>query len=137
MVDGHPAGLSAFFLDRSLGRRQVPDILRAAGIELQTLSEVYGIPADEEVSDAEWLELAGRRRWPVLMKDQKIRYRSAEREALISHGVQAFCLTSGKLRAATMATHFLLAMDEIAEACATPGPFLYSVSQHGARKLSL
>jgi hypothetical protein len=51
--------------------------------------------------------------------------------------VQAFCLTSGKLRAATMAAHFLSAMDEMADACATPGPFLYSISQHGARTLRL
>jgi hypothetical protein len=40
---GHPAGLPELFLDRSLGRRQVPDLLRAAGLRLRTLAEVYGI----------------------------------------------------------------------------------------------
>lgn len=35
-----------------------------------------------------------------LMKDQRIRYRSAERNAVIAHRVQAFCLTRGNLRAA-------------------------------------
>ena len=71
MVTGHPAGLPPLFLDRSLGRRQVPELLRGAGLQLQTLSEVYGIPADEDVSDVTWLELAGSQGWPVLMKDGK------------------------------------------------------------------
>jgi PIN like domain len=62
-VDGHPDGLPELFLDRSLGRRQVPDLLRAAGLRLRTLSEVYGIPADEDVADVDWLELAGTRGW--------------------------------------------------------------------------
>jgi hypothetical protein len=47
MAGGHPDGLPELFLDRSLGRRQVPDLLRAAGLRLRTLAEVYGIPADE------------------------------------------------------------------------------------------
>jgi PIN like domain len=62
-MHGHPDGLPGLFLDRSLGRRQVPDLLRAAGLQLQTLAEVYGIPADEDVADVDWLELAGRRGW--------------------------------------------------------------------------
>jgi len=103
---GRPNGLPDMFLDRSLGRRQVPALLREAGLSLHTLSEVYGIPADEEVTDVEWLTLAGNREWPVLMKDERIRYRAAEREALIAHRVRAFCLTSGNLRAAEMAQQF-------------------------------
>jgi hypothetical protein len=46
---GHPEGLPDLFLDRSLGRRQVPELLRGAGLRLHTLAEVYGIPADEGV----------------------------------------------------------------------------------------
>jgi hypothetical protein len=58
---GHPEGLPDLFLDRSLGRRQVPALLRGAGLRLHTLAEVYGIPADEGVADTEWLELTGQR----------------------------------------------------------------------------
>ncbi len=74
MPTGHPEGLPDLFLDRSLGRRQVPALLRDAGLRLPTLAEVYGVPADEGVADTEWLELAGQRGWPVLMKDERIRY---------------------------------------------------------------
>jgi PIN like domain len=68
---GHPARLPERFVDRSLGRVQVPRILRAAGLRLMTLAERYGRPADESVTDVEWLEEAGRRDW-VVMKDERI-----------------------------------------------------------------
>ena len=40
-----------FFLDRSLGRKAVPEALRADGWDLITLAEHYGMPADEQVAD--------------------------------------------------------------------------------------
>ena len=134
---GHPDGLPELFLDRSLGRRQVPDLLRTAGLRLQTLSEVYGIPADEDVADVDWLELAGAHGWVVLMKDERIRYRPAERRALIDHAVMAFCLTSGNLRAQQMAELYLHTIDAITAACRNQGPFLYAVSATGLRLLDL
>ena len=41
------------------------------GLRLLTLSEHYGIPADEEVADAEWLELAGVGGWAVLTRHRR------------------------------------------------------------------
>lgn len=134
---GHPAGLPDLFLDRSLGRRQVPDALRAAGLRLRTLAEVYGIPADEHVSDVEWLSRAGDEQWTVLMKDDRIRYRHVEREALLRHRVKAFCLSGGNLRAAVMAERFLAVMPDIAEACRQPGPFVHAISAAGLRRVGL
>lgn len=125
------------FLDRSLGRRQVPELLRAAGLRLCTLAEVYGIPADENVEDVDWLARAGQEGWAVLMKDERIRYRPAERVAVITHNVRAFCLISGNLRAATMAHQYLTVVHDIAEVCQEPGPFLYAVSSTGLRRVDL
>jgi PIN like domain len=51
-----------------------PDLLRAAGLHLHTLAEVYGIPADETIADVDWLARAGHEGWVVLMKDERIRY---------------------------------------------------------------
>ncbi len=132
-VTGHPDGLPTLFLDRSLGRRQVPDLLRAAGLRLHALAEVYGIPADETIADVDWLTRAGREGWVVLMKDERIRYRAAERAALVDHSVRAFCLTSGNLRAADMARLYLAGLGKIAALCAESGPFLYVVSRSGIR----
>lgn len=137
MSGGHPEGLPDLFLDRSLGRRQVPALLRAEGLRVHTLAEVYGTPADEGIADVGWLTYAGSRGWPVLMKDERIRYRPAERAAVVAHRVQAFFLTSGNLRAATMASHYLAVMDQIAVASHEPGPFLYAVSRDGLRRVDL
>jgi hypothetical protein len=137
MVQRHPPGLPDLFIDRSLGRIQLPTLLRAAGLRLRTLAEVYGVPADEEITDVDWLTRSGSEGWPVLMKDERIRYRPAERAAVLAARVQAFCLVNGNLRAAAMAEIFLAAIDEIAAECRSPGPFLYAVSSKGLRRVDL
>ena len=134
--DGHPAGLPDLFLDRSLGRVQVPALLRAAGLRVVTLSEQYGIPADETVTDVTWLRDAGVRGWVVLMKDDRIRHRPAEKAALIEAGVQSFVL-SGNLVAAAMAQRVLDNLDAIAAACASSGPFVYGVHANRVVRLAL
>jgi hypothetical protein len=59
----HPEGLPTLFIDRSLGRVKVPTMLPEAGLELVTLAEHYGIPADEKVADETWLaDIAARGR---------------------------------------------------------------------------
>ena len=55
----HPAGLPDLFIDRSLGRKKVPAILRGAGLRMRTLAEVYGVPGDQGIQDVVWLERAG------------------------------------------------------------------------------
>lgn len=134
---GHPDGLPDLFLDRSLGRHQVASILRTAGLRVRTLAEVYGIPADETVSDVTWLSRIGDEGWAALMKDERIRYRGVERDAVLTHRVQAFCLVGGNLRATDMAERYLSALDFMVNACQEPGPFLYAVSAAGLRRVSL
>ena len=136
-VNRHPDGLPTLFLDRSLGRRKVPDILRSAGLRLHTLADVYGVPADETIEDVDWLTRAGREGWVVLMKDSRIRYRSAERAALIDHCVRAFCVSNGNLSATEMAQLCLDRLDKLAAACAASGPFLYVISRQGLRQIDL
>lgn len=110
--------------------------MRAHGLRLITLSEHYGIPADETVADVEWLELAGGQQWLVLFKDERIRYRPAEREALVTHGVRAFCLMGGNLRAHEMAALFIASLEDMVSACEQEGgPFLYGISRERVRRL--
>ena len=71
-----------FFLDRSLGRNAVPEALRADSWDIVTLAEHYGVPADEQVADVDWIEEAARQGWPILMKDKRIRHRPAEIDAV-------------------------------------------------------
>ena len=133
----HPAGLPDLFLDRSLGRITVPRLLRAAGLRLLTLSEHYGIPADEVVPDEEWLELAGLRGWAVLMKDKRIRYNRRERDVVRTHSVRCFCLSSQRLTGEEMARRYLRNLDAITQACQEDGPFIYAVHHNRIEPLML
>jgi len=72
-----------------------PTCFAPQGCGSEPLAEVYGIPADETIADTDWLALAGHEGWAVLMKDERIRYRPAERAAVTVYDVRAFCLTSG------------------------------------------
>jgi hypothetical protein len=124
-------------MDRSLGRNRVPDGLRDAGWQVVTLSEHYGRPQDETVSDEAWLELAGSRGWAVLMKDERIRYRTSERQALIASGVHAFCLASGNLRAADMVEPYVSNEADILDICSHPGPSLHVITRSGMKARDL
>jgi PIN like domain len=75
-----------FFIDRSLGRRAVPDALRVHGLIVHTMADVYGEQVGQGLRDETWLRDVGERGWVVLMKDDAIRRRPAEREALIAGG---------------------------------------------------
>jgi hypothetical protein len=115
-----------FFVDRSLGRIQVPDGLRAAGWNLRTHFEIFGA-RDEEIADIEWLELCGREELPVLSKDRHLRYRPQEIAAIRHHRVKAFVLTHGSLRAVEQVSRFDRSRAAIEAACGASGPFVYAV----------
>jgi PIN like domain len=134
----HPVALPDLFLDRSLGRIKVPQLLRDAGLRLVTLAEHYGVPADEAIGDEVWLELAGASNWVVFMKDTRVRYNPAERIAVVRHAVQCFCLTSQSLSSHEMAQRFLDNLDAIAQACEDDaGPFIYAVHSTRIERLRL
>lgn len=116
-----------FFLDRSLGRIAVPARLRADGWDLVTLAEHYGMPADEQISDTQWIRDVAARGWPILMKDKRIRYRRAEIDMVIEHQAQCFVITRGDLTSDEMAERFLANKRAIFAAIALPGPYIYAV----------
>lgn len=131
----HPAGLPDLFIDRSLGRIQVPEILRGARLRLRTLAEVYGVPADENVDDVTWIERAGVEGWAVFMKDVAIATNPAERAAVQSFGARCFALANARLPAHRQAAWFLNSLDDIALACGGPGGVVYAVEETAIRLL--
>jgi hypothetical protein len=85
----------------------VPEALRADGWDLITLAEHYGMPADEQVADTEWIEEAAKRGWPIPMKDKRIRHRQAEIAAVPEHKAHCSVITRGDLPSADMARRFI------------------------------
>jgi hypothetical protein len=126
---------SEFFIDRSLGRRHLAEALRANGLVVHTLSSVYGEEAGQHVPDERWLRDSGQHGWIVLMKDDAIRRRPAERDALVEAGVRAFCLTNAQLRAAEQTERFVSNRHRILQQARKPGPYIYGVYERRLRRL--
>ena len=100
------------------------------------MAEVYGERVGQGLADTEWLRDVGAQGWAVLMKDDRIRYRPAELEALTASAVRAFCLTNANLRGTEMAEQFVDHLPRIGRiASERPGPYVYGVYADGVRPL--
>lgn len=116
-----------FFVDRSLGRKVMPDTLRAAGEEVRAHDDFFPQDAKDEV----WLTDVGKLGWVVLTKDKHIRYREVEVRALLAAKVRAFILTArGDLSGVEVGQIFVKAMPAMKKLCATTTPpFIARVSR--------
>jgi uncharacterized protein with PIN domain len=123
-----------FFIDRSLGK-SIAEGLRACGLTVHTMASVYGEERAQRLADEIWLRDAGARDWIVLTKDDAIRRRPAERDALIEAGVRVFCLTSAQLRGAEQTAQFVENRHRIMRQARKPGPYIYAVYAKGIRRL--
>jgi hypothetical protein len=99
------------------------------------MASVYGEEAGQRTADERWLRDAGANGWIVLMKDDAIRRRPAERDALIEAEVRAFCLTNAQLRAVEQTERFVSNRHRILQQARKPGPYIYGVYPSGLRRL--
>jgi hypothetical protein len=134
---GRPRDLGPpeFLVDRSLSQVLLPAELRDAGLTVHTLADVYGEQAAQETEDTAWIALAAQRGWVVLTKDDHIRRRPAERQAIEDGKVRVFCLTNAGLTFAEQANYFVGNRFRIIQASRKPGPYLYGVYKDRIRKL--
>ena len=84
--------------------------LRVAGVHV----EVHDDHFRQDALDPEWLTAVGKQNWIVVTRDERIRYRVAEKQALRRAKVRAFMLAAqGNLRAEMLAQNFLAAFPRI------------------------
>lgn len=77
--------------------------------------------------------MVGRRGWIVLTKDDRIRYRMIEQQAMMRASVAAFILTAGGVTGAEMADIFISALPKIRRFILKyDRPFIASVTRSGA-----
>ena len=123
-----------FFLDRSLGKHIVADALRHAGAQVEVHDDHFPMDA----KDHEWLPPVGERGWIVLTRDDRIRYRTQERTALIQAGARAFVLVRRSLSGPAMAAAFVNALPAIQRFVERhQAPFITRVTQTGNVSLLL
>ena len=117
-----------FFLDESLDTGSIATALREAGATVERLTDHFpkGTP------DEEWLAVAGRKRWVVLTRDKRIRYRQLERRALQAAGVRAFVFTGGNVTVKDTGAILAGALGRLEKVARNdPGPFVYHVGRAG------
>jgi PIN like domain len=95
-----------FFVDRSLGK-SIVEGLRATGLTVHSMAGIYGEEQAQGLPDETWLRDAGVNGWIVLTKDDAIRRRPAERDALTDAAVRVFCLTNRNLRGTEQTARFV------------------------------
>jgi hypothetical protein len=83
------------------------------------------MPADEHVTDVQWMRDAAEHGEPVLMCDDAIRKKNPqERHVLREVALQAFIINA-QLPAGEVVGRFLANRTAIERACRRPGPFVY------------
>lgn len=123
-----------FFVDRSLGK-SVVEALRKSGLTVHSMADVYGEKKAQGLADEVWLRDAGEKDWIVLTKDDAIRRRPAERDALTEAAVRCFCLTTAQLRGAEQIERFVSNRNRILKQARRPGPYIYGVYTNGLKRL--
>ena len=123
-----PVSDPVFFIDRSLGRKQVAQALREAGATV----EVHDDHFPQATPDVDWLAEVGRRGWVVLSKDERILRNRIERTALEAARVRAFFLTQQDITGQEMAELFSNALPGMTRrAVSEPAPFIFTISRSG------
>ena len=131
------AALPHVFLDRSLGAVLLPNLLRAAGVELTTMREHYGETLGQLTNDPDWIALTAQHGWIGFHKDAAIRRNEPERRAVIESRARLFCVPRADITADQLAHRYLSNLAAIAKAAREPGPYIYGVYPNAIQPLPL
>ena len=104
-------------------------VLRSAGLKV----EIHDDHFSQNAQDPHWLTAVGRNNWIVVTRDERIRYRVAEKQAIRRAKVRAFVLAAqGDLRAEMLAEIFLKALPKIRRTVREQKPpFIAKISRGG------
>lgn len=94
--------------------------------------------AHPRTPDTEWMPVAGREGWLVLMRDKKIRTRPGELRAFRDHGLRAVVLTkSGNAKQFECLRLLMRFWDDIEAATEADAPRMWALTSRGLREITL
>jgi hypothetical protein len=118
-----PEAAPVFYVDESIFSNALVAELTAAGIAFDRVGITVPLGAPDDV----WLSHCGKHSYVALTRDQRIRYRSLEKQALIDHGVGCFTFTHGQATATQCAARIVALAPKMGRLAASqPRPFLYT-----------
>lgn len=116
------------FLDRNLGRHIVADRLRSEGMAV----EVHDDHLPPDVPDEDWIALVGRMNWVAITKDNNVRYRTAELEAIRRHMPRVIVIRMKNATGPNIAALLVKARHRIARFAANRlPPFVAGIRENG------
>jgi hypothetical protein len=114
------------FVDRCLGRFDVPDALRAAGATV----EVHHDHFSDDSADPEWLPAVGKKGWLVLTNDRHFRHNYLELVAMFKGNVKAFVFSGKDVKGDKIGAIFVKSLRRIYDfAERFDAPFIANVSE--------
>jgi hypothetical protein len=129
LTDAKRLSEAVFYLDESIYSRILYSAMCSAGASVRRVGVDVPFGSDDEV----WLRLAGANGWIALMRDQRVRRRRLEREALKAYGVAAFAFTGGQETATHTAQTICSLLTKFANMYVSePKPFLYTFGVSGS-----
>lgn len=115
-------------LDRNLGNKIVPDILRENGINC----EIHDKHLAPDAPDTHWIELCSKAGWIAITKDNGLRHNPPARNAIDESSVMIFTVTAKNLTGEQMGNFLVTHMERILRFVShTPRPFLATISASG------
>jgi len=118
-----PEPAPTFYVDESIFSHALVRELTAAGI----IFDRVGVTVPFGAADDVWLSHCGKQSFIALTRDQRIRYRPLEKQALIDHGMACFTFTQGQATATQCAARIVeLAPKMVAITASQPRPLLYT-----------
>jgi hypothetical protein len=98
--------------------------MRESGANVRHAGEAFPFGAEDRV----WLRACGERDWIVLTRDQRIRRRELEREAIRQSRAAVFALTAGETTAVETADVVARLLSKLANiSISEPKPFLFTL----------
>jgi hypothetical protein len=98
-----------FFLDRSLGKEKLADLLRARNFIIEVHDEHFRRDEEDEV----WLEACGKRKWIAITPDTNILRDERKMRVIGEHKVRIFFLSSNNPASEVWAQAIISARREI------------------------
>ena len=112
--------------------KKVVEALVGAGLELR----LHGSLFEADAPDSEWLPTVAKHKWVVLTRDERIRRRPIERQALLISGARSFILTAGNMTGQEMANMFIRRIKRIQRIAKNEKPpFIAAVTRGGVEVL--
>ena len=123
--------LPTFFLDRSVGRREVATALCGQGAQVQLMGNIY--PDDgQHVPDPEWIRRCGREDWVALTKDYAALYDHGQ--AIEAAVIRLFVLTNANVTGKENVRRIMDNWSRIVARAKKPGPYVYAILPNSLEK---